>query len=63
MKNDNHHSNGFPNCLKCVFFKVSWDVQRPRQCSYFGFKSKELPSHVVFQSSGAHCPHFQAKSK
>ncbi len=50
-----------PNCLKCVFFKVSWDEHKPRQCNYFNFKSKDMPSHVVFQASGMVCPHFQQK--
>ncbi len=50
-----------PNCLKCVFFKVSWDAAKPRQCVHFNFKSRDMPSHVVFHATGMICPHFQKK--
>lgn len=48
-----------PNCLKCVFFAVSWDPSFPRSCSVFGIKSRDLPSMVVYQSTGRHCPSFR----
>lgn len=48
-----------PNCLKCRFFNVSWDPSFPRSCSVFGIKSRDMPSTLVFQSTGKHCPAFQ----
>lgn len=48
-----------PNCLQCVYFKVSWDRRFPRACRFFGIKSRELPSHVVFRTTGTHCPSFK----
>lgn len=50
-----------PNCLKCVFFQVTWNENHPRSCLKFHFKSKELPSVVVRQSTGVACPHFTSK--
>ncbi|TVQ99493.1 MAG: hypothetical protein EA403_12975 [Spirochaetaceae bacterium] len=49
---------GAPNCLKCRHFFVTWDATFPRGCRVFDIKSRELPSHVVFRSTGRHCPSF-----
>jgi hypothetical protein len=51
-----------PYCLHCAHFSVSWDPAFPRSCDYFGFKSRNLPSHEVFMSTGRHCPAFRAKA-
>ena len=52
-----------PNCLKCTFFAVSWDVKFPRSCKVFGIKSKQLPSHAVFKATGTHCPEFKISDR
>ncbi|MDR0623569.1 MAG: hypothetical protein LBG10_03980 [Treponema sp.] len=52
-----------PYCLHCVHFSVSWDPVFPRSCDYFGFKSKNLPSHEVFKSTGRHCPRFRERER
>jgi hypothetical protein len=52
-----------PNCLKCRHFHVSWDPKFPRACSVFEIKSKRLPSHVVYEATGRHCPAFEKSSK
>ncbi len=52
-----------PNCLKCEFFAVSWDPDFPRSCRVFGVKSRELPSVVVYQSTGRHCPAFRESER
>lgn len=49
------------NCFRCEFFHVTWDVQSPRACKAYGFKTKELPSIVVKRSSGMDCLKFQQK--
>jgi hypothetical protein len=48
-----------PNCLKCRHFYVSWDPKFPRACALFGVKSRQLPSHAVFEANGHHCPAFE----
>ncbi len=48
-----------PNCLKCEFFAVSWDPDFPRSCKVFAIKSREMPSAVVYESTGHHCPAFR----
>lgn len=48
-----------PNCLKCSYFYVTWDASFPRGCKMFGIKSRDLPSKVVFESTGHDCPSFQ----
>jgi hypothetical protein len=53
---------GFPNCLTCVHFKVTWDPAFPRSCKAFGIKCLSLPSMEVFRSTGVHCPAFQKKA-
>ncbi|MDR0377559.1 MAG: hypothetical protein LBH70_07175 [Spirochaetaceae bacterium] len=50
-----------PNCLKCAYFKVTWDAGYPRSCGVFRIKCRELPSVHVFQATGFHCPSFQLK--
>ncbi|WP_108306088.1 uracil-DNA glycosylase [Metalysinibacillus jejuensis] len=49
------------NCFQCHYFKVTWDVNNPRACAAYGFKTKQLPSVVVKQSSGMDCMKFVPK--
>ncbi|AJK89504.1 uracil-DNA glycosylase [Lysinibacillus fusiformis] len=49
------------NCFQCHFFKVTWDPQTPRACVAYGFKTKQIPSVVVKQSSGMECLKFVPK--
>ncbi|RKD21602.1 hypothetical protein SAMN02745883_01021 [Caminicella sporogenes DSM 14501] len=49
------------NCFKCKYFFITWDINNPRGCSYFGFKSKQLPSVIVYKSSGKKCYAFYPK--
>ncbi|MFF6017193.1 uracil-DNA glycosylase [Lysinibacillus fusiformis] len=49
------------NCFQCHFLKVTWDPQTPRACVAYGFKTKQIPSVVVKQSSGMECLKFVPK--
>ncbi|MCT4583745.1 MAG: uracil-DNA glycosylase [Peptostreptococcaceae bacterium] len=49
------------NCYKCIYFYTTWDEKNPRGCKYFGFKSKMMPSLVVFKSSNNECKAFKEK--
>jgi hypothetical protein len=44
-----------PNCLECAYLKVTWDTKFPRSCTYFGFKTKTLPSMEVLANTGKQC--------
>jgi len=50
-----------PNCLKCSYFKVTWDTVFPRACEMFGFKTHVMPAHEVFRATGSNCPAFRLK--
>ena len=50
------------DCFKCRFFYVTWDPQHPNGCKAMGFKTKQLPSTVVFQSSGKPCEAYKEKT-
>ncbi len=50
-----------PDCLHCVHYFVTWEVGQPRGCRAYGFKSHDLPSEVVFASSGQTCQLFERK--
>ncbi len=50
------------NCMKCRHFYITWDANFPNGCKAFAFKTKQLPSHAVFQSSGQPCMNFEPKS-
>lgn len=49
------------NCFQCRHFRVTWDQAAPRACTAYGFKTKQLPSVVVKQSSGMDCLKFEQK--
>jgi hypothetical protein len=49
------------NCRACKFYYVTWDPKNPMGCRAYGFKSKQLPSIVVFKSTGERCNAFQSK--
>lgn len=50
-----------PDCLHCVHYFVTWEADQPRGCRGYGFKSQDLPSEVVFASSGQACQLFERK--
>jgi len=50
-----------PNCLKCVYYKVSWDPMLPHSCAIFSIKTHLIPSLEVFRSAGGNCPTFHPK--
>jgi hypothetical protein len=48
-----------PNCLQCRHFTVTWNARFPRACVVFEIKSRKMPSLVVYESTGYHCPAFE----
>jgi len=56
MKNSNHI-----DCFQCKHFYITWDQSNPKGCNAFGFKTRRMPSHVVFESSGEPCLKFSPK--
>jgi len=42
-------------CQKCTYYYVTWQTNQPHGCKAYGFKSKQIPSIVVRQSSGTAC--------
>lgn len=50
------------NCLKCEYFYVTWDARFPRGCKAYDFKTRHMPSFVVFQSSGMPCMRYVRKN-
>jgi hypothetical protein len=49
------------NCLKCIYYFVTWDIKNQRGCKFHGFKSQKMPSRVVFEASGEPCTGFNLK--
>lgn len=49
------------DCRKCKYYYVTWDPNNPHGCRQFGFKSKQIPSLVVYKSSGNPCIGFELK--
>ncbi|WP_083778310.1 uracil-DNA glycosylase [Sulfurimonas autotrophica] len=49
------------NCRKCDYYYVTWEASKPHGCKAYGFKSAQIPSIVVFNSSGAECSLFKPK--
>ncbi|HID00215.1 MAG TPA: uracil-DNA glycosylase [Piscirickettsiaceae bacterium] len=50
------------NCFECRHYFVTWDAAAPRGCRFFGFKSLQMPSIVVQNSSGRPCEAFTPKN-
>jgi len=49
------------NCRRCEFYFVTWEAAKPHGCKAYGFKSPQIPSIVVFKSSGTECSMFKLK--
>ena len=49
-------------CIQCQHYQITWDTERPYGCGVLNFKSRLEPSQYVFQTSGAECQSFEAKS-
>ncbi len=52
-----------PNCYVCRHYYVTWDRSFPCGCHAMKFKSRRLPSEVVYENSGIECQMFEDKSK
>jgi hypothetical protein len=48
-------------CQKCKYYFVTWEPNKPHGCKAYGFKSRQLPSVVVKQSSGLECSLYEPK--
>ncbi|MDA8654806.1 hypothetical protein N9M50_06780 [Alphaproteobacteria bacterium] len=48
-------------CTACRHLFVTHDRHRPWGCSYFGFKSPNLPGQTVFSSSGTKCANYEKR--
>ena len=49
------------NCYKCKYYYVTWDAAFPKGCKFYEFKSLNLPSILVKQSTGLNCASFKTK--
>lgn len=50
-------------CQKCSYYYVTWEPGKPHGCKAYGFKSKQIPSVVVKQSSGIECSFYNPKQR
>ncbi|KUJ71954.1 uracil-DNA glycosylase [Thiomicrospira sp. WB1] len=51
------------DCFQCQHFYITWDEANPRGCKAFGFKTTQMPSAVVLESSGRPCLKFLPKKR
>jgi len=49
------------NCKICKYYYVTWERNKPHGCKAYGFKSQQVPSVVVRQSSGTQCSFYIPK--
>lgn len=49
------------DCYNCKYYAVTWDPKQPKACKFFGFKSVQPPSVVVYSSTGETCKGFEQK--
>ncbi|MEA3330740.1 MAG: uracil-DNA glycosylase [Campylobacterota bacterium] len=50
------------NCRICEYYFVTWKPKQPHGCKAYGFKSFQIPSLVVFQTTGSECSLFKKKT-
>ena len=55
-------SNDKINCYLCIHFHITWERKFPYSCRAHGFKGPQIPSVVVFSSSGEQCHLFTPKN-
>ncbi|MFW8602037.1 uracil-DNA glycosylase [Desulfobacterota bacterium M19] len=48
-------------CIACRFFYITYEPALPYGCRAMNFKSRQMPSRVVFANSGLQCQAFQSK--
>ena len=53
-------SKNFVKCHGCEYFFITYRPNRPYGCKAYGFISKNIPSMVVFQTSGIKCAYKKA---
>jgi hypothetical protein len=46
------------DCRGCRHFFVTYEPRNPWGCRQFGFKGKNLPAQIVYQSTGMQCAYF-----
>lgn len=51
------------DCKKCGYFYITWEARFPNGCRLFRIKSKQIPSIVVYKSTGTRCENFVQKEK
>lgn len=49
------------DCFTCKHYYVTWDVQLPKGCRQYQFKSYYMPSQQVQRAIGAPCPGYAKK--
>ncbi len=50
-----------PVCRKCIHFFITYETATPYGCRAMNFKSKIVPSRVVYNSSGIFCQLYSPK--
>lgn len=63
MQSNNKQSGKRPSCIKCIYYYVTHDHDKPHGCRAMGFKSQQNPAAMVFASSRIECQFFQSKIK
>jgi len=63
VKEEKTKKKAYVDCLKCIHFYVTWDKRFPRGCRAYGFKTVNLPSADVYNSSGIPCARFKRRLK
>jgi hypothetical protein len=48
-------------CQKCKHYFVTWEKLKPHGCRAYGFKSAQIPSSVVKQTSKLDCSFYAQK--
>jgi hypothetical protein len=49
------------NCRLCRHFFVTWDQHHPQGCRLYGVKSRQAPSMIVRESTGAPCQFWEPR--
>jgi hypothetical protein len=50
-------------CQRCIYYYVTWEQNKPHGCNAYGFKSQQIPSVVVKNSSKMDCNFYKQKQR
>ncbi|MDD0852745.1 hypothetical protein HBN50_06535 [Halobacteriovorax sp. GB3] len=50
------------SCMKCKYYKSTYDPRSPRGCRFYGFETASIPSMVIKRETGSECMAYEKRA-